>query len=107
MIYTKHVLQYVEYRISDIQIKSDKSRVLYDEYAAKENAKWYNKLIGWKYTGCRDYWDFAMLDGIIYEFRDIHRKAVYNDKMGYETMNIPESFETGFYRWAESNNIPY
>jgi len=107
MIYTKHVLQYIEYRINDIQIKSDKSRALFDEYAAEQNAKWYNKLFGWKYTGHPDYWDFQMLNGIIYKYKDIQRKAVYNDKMGYETMSIPEDFETGFYRWAESNNIPY
>lgn len=108
MICTKHVLQYVEYRINDIQIKSDKSRALYDEYAARQNAKWYNKLFGWKYRSrCGDYWDFEMLNGIIYEFKDIQRKAVYNDKMGYETMNMPKDFETGFYRWAEYNNIPY
>lgn len=106
-MHPKHVLDYIEYRLPRIQEKYDINKAEYDKYKAEYEAKWYNKLFGSKYTGLWDFWDWFYFARLIKELKKIKCEAEYKYKMEYPRMEIPESWQDGFYKWASENKIPF
>lgn len=102
-----HVIDFVDFKLKQYQEKHDTSYAKYLEYKAEYDAKWYNKLVGSKYTGMWDFWDWFRYSHWIDELNEIRREAVYKSKMEYTVMTIDSKWHTHFYKWAQENNIPY
>lgn len=103
----KHVLDFVDFKIAEYQKKHDINKAEYLKYKAEYEAKWYNKLFGFKYTGLWDFWDWFRYSSWIDELNEIRREAVYKMKMEYPQMDIHSKWRNHFYKWASDNNIPY
>lgn len=106
-MHPKHVLDFVEYKIVAQQLKHDINKALYEEYKAKHEALWYNKLFRRSYADSWDSWDWQYLHVTIKELETIKKTALYKVKMEYEIMDIPETWHKSFYAWANENNVPY
>lgn len=97
----KHVLDFIEYNLTEYQKRYDKNKAEFDiKKAEYENTRW-NKFWNNKYDA--DFlfnpWDFQWFGMWMDQLRVIQCKAEYKAKMGYEIMDIPEEWHTHFYKW--------
>lgn len=101
-----HVLNFVNFKIDELEKRKSSNKSLYAKKLEEFNAlPFYKKMFA---THPADYgWSFHFLKASILELENIRLEAAYAVKMQYNTIAIDPSWHDAFYKWADSNKVPY
>jgi len=102
----KHVLDFVDFKIDDLQKKYADSLSKYNKLMAEYKAMPFYKR--WFANNPKyGYWSWQVGEYYIEQLNDIKREALYKNKMDYMRMDINSDWHKAFYKWADTNKIPY
>ena len=101
-----HVLDFANYKLEELQKRYIDSSTKYDKMALAYNALPFYKRFFASHPDCSE-WDFHFFQYWIEELKSIKIEALYKTKMQYDKMDMPSDWCKSFYKWADSNGIPY
>lgn len=102
----KHVLDFVDFKIDDLQKKYSDSLAKYNDSMAEYKAMPFYKR-WFALNPEHGYWSWQMGDYWIEQLKSLRREAEYKNKMDYMRMDIDSDWHKPFYKWAQDNNIPF
>lgn len=108
-IKTEDAILFVEAKLKEYQSRYDKSKAEYEVYAREQNNKFWNRLFGIKHSiDWWESWDFIYIAGWIQELENIQVELSYDQKHKHPYTNaLTKDWYSLFYKWCDTNNIPY